>query len=69
MERAYRSIVAKSFNVYIVKGDVLSTDQECCPARAVEESDAFDIYVGGIVGQEEDGTIVGITSILIESQL
>lgn len=69
MERAYRSVVAESFNVYIVERDVLSTDQEGCPARAVEESDAFDIYIGGVVGQEEDGTIVRVTSILVGSQL
>lgn len=68
MERTHRSIVAESFDVYIVEGDVLSTDQERRPARTVEESDTFNIYVGGIVGQEKDGTIVGITSILVGSQ-
>jgi hypothetical protein len=52
IERAYRSIVAEGFNVYIVEGDILSTNQESRPARAVQESDTFNIHIGGVIGQE-----------------
>jgi hypothetical protein len=66
-DRTHRSIVTECLNVYVIEGDILGTDQESSPARAVQEGDTFDINVGGIVGQEEDGTVVGVASILLQS--
>ena len=59
-----RSIIAESLDVYVVEGDILGADQESRPAWAVQEGDTFNVNVGGIVGQEEDGTVVSVAGIL-----
>jgi hypothetical protein len=65
--RTDRSIVTESLDVYVVEGDILGTDQESRPARAVQEGDTFNIDVGGVVSQEEDWTVVGVAGILAQS--
>lgn len=59
-----RSIIAESLDVYVVEGDILGADQEGSPARAVQEGDILDVNIGGIVGQEEDWTVVSVAGIL-----
>lgn len=64
-KRAYRSIVAESLNVHVVEGHILGTDQEGRPAWTVQKGDSLHINVGGIVGQEEDRSVVSVASILL----
>lgn len=58
-------VVAESLNVYIVKRDVLGANKESGPAGTVQEGDALNIDIGGIVGQEQNRTVVCVGGVLV----